>query len=74
MTPFFLVILLAAVIGCAPVRRLTLKLREVSGKEEMTSKENAMQAILYLAAFVLLLWCIIRLSGGSYNPFIYFRF
>ena len=77
ITPFFLAMLLAAVLGCAPVRPLTLRLRDISGKEEataVTAKEKAVQAMLYLAAFVLLLWCIIRLSGGSYNPFIYFRF
>ena len=30
--------------------------------------------ILIVLAVLLLLWCIIRLAGGSYNPFIYFRF
>lgn len=75
MTPFFIVMLIAAVIGCAPIRRLTVKLRTVSEKAgKLTPKENIVQIILYTAAFALLLWCVIRLSGGSYNPFIYFRF
>ncbi len=75
MTPFFIVMLLAAMIGCAPIRRLTVKLRTVSEKAgKLTPKENIVQIILYTAAFALLLWCMIRLSGGSYNPFIYFRF
>ena len=75
MTPFFIVMLIAAVIGCAPIRRLTVKLRTVSEKAgKLTPKENIVQIILYTAAFALLLWCMIRLSGGSYNPFIYFRF
>lgn len=75
MTPFFLVLLVVAIVGCAPFRFITLKLRTVSKQEgELTAKENFVQIILYVAAFVLLLWCIIRLSGGSYNPFIYFRF
>lgn len=75
MTPFFIVMLIAAVIGCGPVRCLTVKLRDVSQKEgELIQKEKFVRIILYVAAFVLLLWCIIRLSGGSYNPFIYFRF
>ncbi|MDE6024988.1 MAG: MBOAT family protein [Lachnospiraceae bacterium] len=74
LTPFFIVMLIAAVIGCAPVRSISRKIKISSDKEELTSKENFVQIILYIAAFVLLLWCIIRLSGGSYNPFIYFRF
>lgn len=75
MTPYFLVMLIAAVVGCGPIRGLTVKLRLISEKEEeLHTKENFVQAVLYTAAFFLLLWCIIRLSGGSYNPFIYFRF
>lgn len=75
LTPFFIVMLIAAVIGCGPICCLTVKLRTVSEKaEKLTPKENFVQIILYAAAFALLLWCIIRLSGGSYNPFIYFRF
>lgn len=75
LTPFFIVMLVAAVIGCGPIHSLTMKLRAVSEKEEtLTSKETFVQFILYIAAFALLMWCIIRLSGGSYNPFIYFRF
>ncbi len=75
MTPFFIVMLIAAVIGCGPIRCLTVRLRAASKKEgTLTPGENFVQIVLYMAAFVLLLWCMIRLSGGSYNPFIYFRF
>ena len=28
----------------------------------------------FVLAFLLLGWCMLRLAGGSYNPFIYFRF
>lgn len=75
MTPYFIVMLAAAVIGCGPVCGLTVKLRRLLEKQEQpASRENAAEVFLYTAAFLLLLWCIIRLSGGSYNPFIYFRF
>ncbi|MCM1297037.1 MAG: MBOAT family protein [Muribaculaceae bacterium] len=74
LTPFFIAMLIAAVIGCGMLRNLTMKLRAVSEQEELTKKENIVQVILFTAAFLLLSWCIIRLSGGSYNPFIYFRF
>lgn len=75
MTPFFIVMLIVAVVCCGPIRPLVLKLRAAALKDGgLTSKQNFVQMILYVAAFALLLWCIIRLSGGSYNPFIYFRF
>ena len=35
---------------------------------------NAARAVMSVLAFALLVWCVIRLSGASYNPFIYFRF
>lgn len=91
MTPFFIAMLIAAIIGCGPILFLTAKVSgfhsidgpvaanangelscEASGLS--SKKENFVQLILYAVSFVLLLWCIIRLSGGSYNPFIYFRF
>ena len=75
LTPHFLAMLAVAVAGCAPLRRLTERLRaEAEEGGGLPPKEGFVQAALYLAAFVLLLWCIVRLSGGSYNPFIYFRF
>ena len=60
LTPFFVVMLLAAVIGCGPISR-------IFGKKGMTYAS-------YVMSLILLLWCIVRLSGGAYNPFIYFRF
>ena len=86
LTPFFLVMLAAAVFFCGPFRTIAERLRgktENSGEDRGAEPETAETAhggsriretVLYIAAFVLLLWCIIRLSGGSYNPFIYFRF
>lgn len=90
MTPFFIAMLAAAVIRCAPICFLTGKIYALSEKEGSGAdpegkkpfvrlkapleSDSFVQTVLYLAAFVLLLWCILRLSGGSYNPFIYFRF
>ena len=44
------------------------------GGEKTVGGSVILQSVLYLAAFLLLLWCLLRLSGGAYNPFIYFRF
>ncbi len=62
LNPYFLVMLAAAVIVCA----LPKKLRFLDGE--------AKTAPVYVVCLALLCWCILRLSGGSYNPFIYFRF
>ena len=43
-------------------------------KIEGSKRETMVQMLLYLLAFLLLLWCLLRLSGGTYEPFIYFRF
>lgn len=39
-----------------------------------SSRGTVIQSVLYFAALLLLLWCLIRMSGGTYDPFIYFRF
>jgi alginate O-acetyltransferase complex protein AlgI len=36
--------------------------------------EKAMIPLTYVSSVVLLVLCILSLSGGTYNPFIYFRF
>ena len=46
----------------------------VNEKEVSGNKISVLQTVLYVLAFIMLLWCMIRLSSGSYNPFIYFRF
>ena len=67
--------LVAAVIGCAPIRPLADKIRaNLYGGAELTAGWKVVQIALYVMAFALLFWCMIRLSATSYNPFIYFRF
>ena len=74
LTPQFIVMLIAAIAFCGPLGKLIARLK--TGPEEVTftRKESCFQVIAYITAFALLAWCIIRLSSGSYNPFIYFRF
>ena len=78
LTPFFIVMLIAAILGCAPLREIGEKLRALQERElkgeEISSEERITQIVLYGLSLALLCWCILRLSGGSYNPFIYFRF
>jgi len=71
LTPFFLLMFAAAVLLCAPAGELVGRLRAY---HTHTRQERRVQGLLFALAFLVLLWCLIRLSGGSYNPFIYFRF
>ncbi len=74
LTPWFIAMFAAAVIGCAPIRPLADKLRTSFGDVRASKRYTAVSAALYALAFVGLVWCILRLSSGAYNPFIYFRF
>ena len=76
LTPWFIAMLVVAVIGCAPIRPLTKKIQEHAhgGTTALSTKWKIIQIALYILSFVMLLWCIVRLSGTAYNPFIYFRF
>ena len=83
LTPFFLVMMAAAVFFCGPFRTVAEKVQNRAVKPSGSTETGtggrtgigvALETVLYIVAFILLLWCIIRLSGGSYNPFIYFRF
>ena len=75
LTPWFLVMLLAAVIGCAPIRPLADKIRtHLYGGTAVKGVWTGVQVALYIIAAAGLVWCMLRLSSGAYNPFIYFRF
>lgn len=72
LTPWFITMFAAAVIGCAPIKPIADRIRADSSA--VRTNLSAVQLVLYSVALVLLIWCIIRLSGTTYNPFIYFRF
>ncbi len=74
LTPFFVVMLLVAVICCGPLQKLSNRIREYESCGTLTKKESIIQFATFAFAFIILAWCLIRLAGGSYNPFIYFRF
>ena len=74
VSPFFVAMLIAAVLGCGPLEKYACCVRQLEQKQELTRCENAVQILSFVLAVVLLVWCMLRLAGGSYNPFIYFRF
>ena len=69
LTPIFLVTLVVAVFGSAP---LIPKVAEACLVRENLRKPATYFS--YMASFVLLILCMLSLSSGTYNPFIYFRF
>ena len=64
-TPLFIFVLILAVFGSSPVWRIFFR------KWEGTP---ALTVISYVYSALILVLCLLYLSGGGYNPFIYFRF
>lgn len=75
-TPWFLTMLLAGFIGMAPVKPLVKRIQGLvcGDTVQVTWKYRAVQSLLNVGSVLLLCWCILRLCGNAYNPFIYFRF
>lgn len=69
MSPLFILTAVIAVIACTPVLN---RVESWSGKTQ--ARMRVMDSFGYLASFCLLILCVLSLSSGTYNPFIYFRF
>ena len=86
LTPWFIVMFIAGIVFMAPIQKYTDRLSallevspENSGEtdsQQTTAEKKAKAAwlIVSIICFFLLIWCMVRLSSGTYNPFIYFRF
>ena len=61
MTPLNICMLIAGVILSAPLK-------------EKLQKHSVLDKIAWVVTPLLLILCIMNLAGGTYNPFIYFRF
>ena len=74
LSPWFVCMLIAAIVFCAPVASLTDRIAALKDKRTLTRNEKIIQVLCFVAAAILLVVCLLRLSSGAYNPFIYFRF
>lgn len=86
LTPWFIVMFIAGIIFMAPIQEYTDRLSvllelspedsvEMGAQRKMTGKKvKAAWLIVSIVCFLLFIWCMVRLSSGTYNPFIYFRF
>ncbi len=70
MTPLFIVTMLAAFVFMCPVKEVLQSRIQKASRGVQTFAEGAG----YAGSAVLLLLCMMSLAGGTYNPFIYFRF
>ena len=74
LTPYSIVMIIAGILLAAPVPMLYEKL-VTSGKIMKSDRSrNVGISVSYIVSLALILWCMLRLSGNTYNPFIYFRF
>lgn len=69
LTPLFIVALIFAIICAAPTRGW---IEQISQKK--AGSQSLYQGIAFLGSIALLILSILNLAGGTYNPFIYFRF
>lgn len=70
LTPLFIFTFGVAVFACAPWK---LWLGSFSERFDETLR-SFLAVASFVAAILVLLVCVLTLSGGGYNPFIYFRF
>jgi alginate O-acetyltransferase complex protein AlgI len=88
LTPYFIVMLIAGVLFAAPIpalyehiirKRQTVELQGAADSKDSQPADvrqgaGWVEILSYTVSLVLLVWCMLRLSGSTYNPFIYFRF
>ncbi|MCI8469193.1 MAG: MBOAT family protein [Eggerthellaceae bacterium] len=68
LTPKFVCAFGIGLIACLPVRNV------LERRFARSSHPFAGEALSFALAFMLLALCVLELSSGGYNPFIYFRF
>lgn len=66
VNPYLIFVLILAIVCSVPLKKWTSSF--------IAYNSNWMIGTSYGISFVLLLICILSLSSGTYNPFIYFRF
>ena len=70
LTPLFIIAFTVAIVAATPIKGA------IEQRIEAASDSTAMvlEIASYVLAIALLVLSLLALSGGGYNPFIYFRF
>ena len=66
LTPMFVLMAIMAIIGSTPLAK------KIASRLEKQTK--VFVPLSLIGSLLLLVLCLLNLSGGTYNPFIYFRF
>lgn len=74
LTPYFGIMLIAAIVCACFMEPVTTHVRSLEDAAELSKKDSVLQIASFVLAVLLLAWCMLRLAGSSYHPFIYFRF
>lgn len=85
LTPWVIAMFAAGILFMAPIQKYTDRLFRLLEEDGEAAEKNGQQAGLQrkaaaarfavsIVCVFLLIWCMVRLSSGTYNPFIYFRF
>ena len=70
LTPLFIITFAIAIVAATPVKGAIEQRIETASDSTVLTLEVAS----YVLAIALLVLSLLALSGGGYNPFIYFRF
>lgn len=75
LTPVHLTAMAAGILAAGPLGELlTSRVAAVSRGEDRGVVWTVLEKLTWVLVPVLLLLCVMNLAGGTYNPFIYFRF
>lgn len=75
LTPVHLTAMAAGILAAGPLGEfLTSRVAAVSRREDRGAVWTVLEKLTWVLAPALLLLCVMNLAGGTYNPFIYFRF
>ena len=70
LTPLFIITFAIAIVAATPIKgAIERRIESTSG-----SLALVLEVASYVLAIALLVLSLLALSGGGYNPFIYFRF
>ena len=72
LTPLFIFTSIVAIFACLPLKARVVQVIEKHSKGQAFLR--VINASSFIVSIALLLLCLLSLSGGGYNPFIYFRF
>lgn len=69
-----LTLILGLILSFNGLNRFYKYLNTFVGIENKPKLKTSVDFLYYIGLLILLMYCIMNVASGSYNPFIYFRF